>query len=90
MTFDRQMTSDEQVTMGGSSGEGKSTTNVYGNTEESETDIYKLEVFSKDGELLQEIPTKHFCDKMKVYGDRLFILDTMRGMMLHEYKIIQK
>ncbi len=90
-TLDRQMKDDEAVSMqmgvttdGGST---KLSQNVEGNTELVTTNMYKLEVFSPEGDLLGTIPLTHFCDQIKIIGDRLFILDRLRGMNYYEYKI---
>ncbi|MCP4726032.1 MAG: 6-bladed beta-propeller [bacterium] len=53
----------------------------------TETDMYKLEVFDPEGVLITEIPLDHFCDSIKIFGDRLYIIDTFRGMCIYEYKI---
>ena len=59
-----------------------------GNTDITETDMYILEVFDKEGILLTHFPITHFIDGMRIYGDRLFILDKLRTMTIFEYKII--
>lgn len=61
---------------------------VEGNTDITETDMYILEVFDKEGILLTRFPITHFVDGMRIYGDRLFILDKLRTMCIFEYKII--
>ena len=59
-----------------------------GNTDITETNMYILEVFDKEGILLTRFPITHFIDGMRIYGDRLFILDKLRTMCIYEYKII--
>ncbi len=52
------------------------------------TDAYKLEVYGPDGALLGSIPVKTFVDAVFIRGDRLFLLDKVRGVQFHEFKII--
>jgi sugar lactone lactonase YvrE len=52
------------------------------------TDAYKLEVYGPDGALLGSIPVKTFVDAIFIRGDRLFLLDKVRGVQFHEFKII--
>jgi len=61
---------------------------VAGNTDITETYMYILEVFDKEGILLTRFPITHFVDGMRIYGDRLFIVDKLRTMCIFEYKII--
>lgn len=63
---------------------------VNGNTEVKETDMYQLEVYAPDGILLGTIPLNQFVDDIRIYKDRLYLLDKMRGMQYYEYKIIDK
>jgi hypothetical protein len=51
--------------------------------------MYKLEVFKPDGVLLGEIPLTHFVDMIWIHKDRLFLLDSDRGVKFYEYKIIE-
>jgi hypothetical protein len=60
---------------------------VQGNTDVQKTDAYKLEIFDPEGVLLGEIPADIFVDGIFIYGDRLFLLDKLRGTKFYEYKI---
>jgi hypothetical protein len=40
--------------------------------------------------LLGAIPVKHFVDDIFVNGDKIYLLDRMRGMQFFEYKIVDK
>jgi hypothetical protein len=51
------------------------------------TDAYKLEVFSADGVLLGSLPLDFFVDGIFVFGDRLFLMDKLRGTQFREYRI---
>ena len=90
-TLSRQPREDEQVgasmsvTMSG--GDRKMSMKPEGNTDLRTTDIYKLEVFGPDGELLGSLPLEHFVDGIVIKGDRLFLWDAMRGAKFYEYKI---
>ncbi|MFC1563851.1 6-bladed beta-propeller [candidate division KSB1 bacterium] len=85
-TADRQE-SDEEFLTPVYDVTGRNTKSV-GNSPE-ETDMYRLEVYDNSGVLQCEIPLDHFCDSIKIFGDRLFIIDKDRGMCVYEYKIIR-
>jgi sugar lactone lactonase YvrE len=90
-TLNRQSKEEEQVgvnmnvTMSG--GERKMSMKAQGNTDLRTTDMYRLEVFSQEGELLGSLPLDHFVDGIYIKGDRLFLWDAMRGAKFFEYKI---
>lgn len=90
-TCDRQMRKDEKVIVmySGQVG-GAETRKLVGDTDLRKTDMYKLEIFRSDGILLGEIPLTHFVDKIWVHQDRLFLLDSDRGVCFYEYKIVEK
>jgi len=46
-------------------------------------------VFGPDGVLLGEIPLAMFVDGIFIFGDRLFLLDKLRGASFHEFKIVE-
>jgi len=58
-----------------------------GDTDLRETDAYKLEIFDPEGALLGEIPLKQFVDGIFIHGDRLFLLDRMRGASVREFRL---
>jgi len=89
--LERQIREDEQVSMNVSrnmSG-GKSTqsVSVTGNTDLTTTDMFRLEVYDPEGILLGIFPLKHFVDDIRIHGDRIFLLDRMRGAQFYEYRI---
>jgi hypothetical protein len=91
VTLNRQPREEEQVgvnmsvTMSG--GERKMSMKAQGNTDLRTTDMYRLEVFSQEGELLGSLPLDHFVDGIYIKGDRLFLWDAMRGAKFFEYRI---
>ncbi len=54
---------------------------------ETETDMFDVEVFSGNGILKAKFKFNHFIDAIKIYGNRLYILDTYRKMQIFEYRI---
>jgi sugar lactone lactonase YvrE len=91
VTLDRQLKKEERVGTSVSittdGGQRSISYKVHGEVEMQKTDAYKLEVFAPDGVLLGEIPLDHFVDGIFIYGDRLFLLDKLRGCRFHEYRI---
>jgi sugar lactone lactonase YvrE len=91
VTFNRQLKKEEQagiqVTMSMTDGQRTMGYKASGNTELQTTDAYKLEVFDPDGVLLGEIPLTVFVDGIFIFGDRLFLMDKLRGSKFYEFKI---
>ncbi|MCK5147358.1 NHL repeat-containing protein [bacterium] len=52
-----------------------------------ETDLYVLELFSSDGELLYRYPLDHSVDGVKIIEDRIYLVDTKRSMRFYIYQI---
>jgi len=61
-----------------------------GNTDVRNTDAFRLEVYSPEGVLLGKVQLDHFVDDILINGDRIFMLDKMRGSQYNEYRIIEK
>jgi len=91
ITLDRQLKEKEEaytsIRMTNNGGSSSISMSAGGSGEATETDAYKLEVFDKEGVLLGNIPLDHFADLIRIQEDRLFILDKLRRMQVHEYKI---
>lgn len=90
-TLGRQLRESERVTMmmsdgGGGPAPGKA--QAKGAVDLRTTDAYKLEVYDANGVLLGSIPFTMFIDGIYIKGDRLFVLDRVRGVQFHEFKII--
>jgi hypothetical protein len=49
----------------------------------------KLEIFNKDGILLGEMLVDQIFDRLKIFGDRIFLGDAWEEMMWREYKIVE-
>lgn len=95
VTLKRQIKEDERVETNlrvgmSTSGSRSMNVSVGGNTETRETDMFQLEVYDTDGVLLGGIPVKHFVDDIFISGDKIYLLDRMRGMQFFEYQIIDK
>jgi len=54
-----------------------------------ERDVYKLEIFSPDGIFLGEIPLTHNAHGIRIFGDKLFILE-YDNTIFYQYKITEK
>ncbi|NTU51401.1 MAG: hypothetical protein HGA94_03060 [Candidatus Aminicenantes bacterium] len=93
VTMTRQLKREEQVgmsmTMSMDAG-GARTMGMKPQGEGQElrtTDAYKLEVFDADGTLLGSLPLDMFVDGIFISGDRLFLLDRLRGTQFREFRI---
>ncbi|MFC1564611.1 NHL repeat-containing protein [candidate division KSB1 bacterium] len=93
VTLRRQFEEDEKAfvamsaTVDEKGGISASSQSLKGNTQLRKTDIFELEVFDKDGYLLGRIPLDHFVDQLRIFDDKLYIIDKLRGMQIYEYKI---
>lgn len=94
LSLDRQLKEEEQAGIGITIrylGDQRSMNyKVEGDVELQNTDAYKLEVYDPVGVLLGEIPVDYFVDEIFIYGDRLFLLDKMRGTKFYEYRISEQ
>ncbi|MCP4726033.1 MAG: 6-bladed beta-propeller [bacterium] len=88
LTFDRQEKEAEHLDIFSLRAGTMMRMDVKGNTDLTETDMFKLEVFDNEGILLAEFPLSHFCDVIRVFNDKIYIIDTFRGMCIYEYSII--
>ncbi|NIR10113.1 MAG: 6-bladed beta-propeller [Candidatus Aminicenantes bacterium] len=51
------------------------------------TDLYRIIIFDPSGKVIAAAQLNVFLDKIYIHGDRLFIIDTFKGMKIYEYKI---
>jgi len=95
VTYARQLQKEEQVQttmlmVGGRGGASNVSVKTEGNTDLRKIDAFKLEIFDPNGVLLCELPLAHFADVIRVFGDRLFLIDRERGVTVYEYRIVEK
>lgn len=93
VTLSRQLKDEESVQtrvgmMMSAGGQRSMSLDLEGNTDNRETDAYQLEVYDQEGILLGKLPVDHFVDNIRIFGDRMFLLDKNRGMQFYEYRII--
>lgn len=59
-----------------------------------EEDVYQFEIFNPDGILLGTLPAPIlYSDSiiiLRIFGSRLFIIDSLKEMCVYEYKIVEK
>jgi len=60
---------------------------VIGDRTRTKTDLFEIQIFDGDGALLQKIPLTHFCDDIKVIGDKVYILDKDRLGQFYVYQV---
>jgi len=60
---------------------------VSGDRTETKTDLFEIQIFDGSGVFLQRIPLDHFCDYLKIIGDKAFILDRDRLAQFYVYRI---
>ncbi|MFC1563796.1 NHL repeat-containing protein [candidate division KSB1 bacterium] len=56
-------------------------------------DVYKniiFEIYNEDGILLQSMPVPVYFSYMKIFGDKLYLLDTLDNMCVYVYRIIER
>jgi hypothetical protein len=92
MSFDRQLTFEEMpvtIHFAGESGNLEATDTLKA-SETPQSDAFVFHVFDKNGEFMGIIPLIHFADKVKIFGDRLYILEKNNEMCVYEYRIVGK
>ena len=91
VTMARQLKENEKVRtsmmMSNTGGVVSGSQKTEGAVDLRKTDAYKLEVFDAEGVLLGSIPVSIFVDAIFIEGDRLFLIDRVRGVAIHEFKI---
>jgi hypothetical protein len=60
---------------------------ITGDRTRTETDLFEIQIYGGDGVLLQKIPLAHYCDYLKIIGDKVYILDRDRLMQFYVYQI---
>jgi sugar lactone lactonase YvrE len=85
---EEKVATNVQVQMMG--GQRSASFSVHGNTDVVNTDMYKLEVYDPQGLLLGSIQLDKFADDIYIEKDRVYLLDRLRGMQYHVYKIVEK
>jgi len=60
---------------------------LIGDRTETKTDLFEIQIFDRGGVLLQKVPLTHFCDYIKVIGDKLYILDKDRLGQFYVYQV---
>jgi hypothetical protein len=90
LSFDRQLTFEEKPVTIHFAGEGGQleATDTLKTSESSRTDAFVFHVFENSGEFLGKIPLTHFVDRVKIFGDRLYILEKDNEMCVYEYRIV--
>ncbi|MCP4723617.1 MAG: hypothetical protein GY863_01200, partial [bacterium] len=87
-TYKRQIKDDEKISVAVTESDNTAPlTEIYGNTDVLETDMFVLEIFSSEGVLIGKIQLGHFMDDIRIFGDRLYVLDKFRSMQYYVYKI---
>ena len=57
--------------------------------DELEKGLYKFDIFSKNGEYLEEISIPFYCDEFRIFDKRVYLLDTYRNMCLYIYELVE-
>lgn len=94
VTYDRQFKEEEEAGTSTrmSNRDGQSTISMSPWSEHEippTSDAFVLEVFDAEGVLLQRFPLNHYADVSRIGGDRLYILDKVRRMQVHCYRIVE-
>ena len=57
-------------------------------TESTVSDLFDLEIYDDEGILTGRILLDTYYDRFRIFGDRLFFIDTLKSMYINEYRII--
>jgi hypothetical protein len=92
LSYDRQLTFEERPVTIHFADEGGQleATDTLKTSESSQTDAFAFHVFDETGEFLGKIPLTHFADKVKIFNDKLYILEKDNEMCVYEYRIVDR
>lgn len=51
------------------------------------TDMYEIELYDKEGRLLYKFPINHFTEKIRLFRNKLYIIENERELTIHIYRI---
>lgn len=51
------------------------------------TDMYEIELYDKEGQLLCKFPINHFTEKIRLFRNKLYIIENERELTIHIYRI---
>ena len=59
-------------------------------TEKPPADLVKFEIYDENGVLLGKLPVPEYYNQMRIFDDRLYLIDISIDMCVYEYKIVEK
>lgn len=62
--------------------------NIISKSEAINTDLYEIAIYDTEGILLTTIQLDTFVDNFRIFGDRLYLIDSFREMIIRQYRII--
>jgi len=65
-------------------------TKIKTNIKGDKTDLYSILIIDKDGGIKGNIKLDKYANRLKIYNDSLFLVDTNIQMAIYEYKILYK
>lgn len=91
LSYDRQLKFEEMgLTMHFSDGDGRyEGSNTLKTSEDAEIDAFVFHVFDAEGHLLGEVPINHHGGVVRIYNDRLYLLEPRHLMCVYVYHIRQ-
>lgn len=67
---------------------GDFSVNIISKSEAINTDLYELTIYDNEGIHLTTIQLDTFVDNFRIFGDRLYLIDSFREMIIRQYRII--
>lgn len=92
LSYDRQLAFEEMgITIAFADSDGKyEGSETLKASEVVDTDAYTFHIFNLDGHFLGEVPLTHHGGVVKIFQDRLYVLDGLHEMCVYVYKIIEE
>ncbi len=93
LTYDRQLREEEEtvgISIMSEEGPYVDKSLKLKDSKEVKTDAFCFHVFNSEGVFLCRIPLGHFGGKVRIFGDRLYVVDSQREMCVHKYRIEEK
>ena len=67
---------------------GDFSVNIISKSEAINIDLYELTIYDNEGIHLTTIQLDTFVDNFRIFGDRLYLIDSFREMIIRQYRII--
>ncbi len=91
LSYERQLTYEEKsikLNIANEQGGGLAATENLKDSKSIPIDAYRFHIFDGEGYFLGKIPLPDYGTVMKIYGDRMYLIDSKYEMCVYQYRIV--